>query len=289
METKTVATIAGAAAAGGVLAFAGLSLASAATGTTTAAAPAGTYGYGQMRGGPGGMHGTPVTGEAADQVKAAIAEKYPDATVQMVEEEGDGYEAHVTKADGTTVHVTLDSNFAITGEHTGPPAGTRGGPGGMHGTPVTGEAADQVKAAIAEKYPDATVQMVEEEGDGYEAHVTKADGTTVHVTLDSNFAVTGEHTGPPAGMRGGPGHHEKQLTGATARKVKAAAKQKIPNGTVIRVEKDRGGVYEAHVIKKNGKEVVVTVNKKFKVTGVEAMRFGPPQGMPQGQGAQQGA
>ncbi len=213
METKTVATIAGAAAAGGVLAFAGLSLASAATGTTTAAAPAGTYGYGQMRGGPGGMHGTPVTGEAADQVKAAIAEKYPDATVQMVEEEGDGYEAHVTKADGTTVHVTLDSNFA----------------------------------------------------------------------------VTGEHTGPPAGMRGGPGHHEKQLTGATARKVKAAAKQKIPNGTVIRVEKDRGGVYEAHVIKKNGKEVVVTVNKKFKVTGVEAMRFGPPQGMPQGQGAQQGA
>ena len=213
METKTVATIAGAAAAGGVLAFAGLSLASAATGTTTAATPTGSYRDGQMRGGPGGMHGTPVTGEAADQVKAAIAEKYPDATVQVVEEEDEGYEAHITKADGTLVHVTLDSNFAITGEHTGPPAGMRG-PGGMH--------------------------------------------------------------------------HEKQLTGATARKVKAAAKQKIPNGTIIRVEKDRGGVYEAHVIKKNGKEVVVTVNKKFKVTGVEAMRFAPPQGMQQ-QGTQQGA
>ena len=120
METKTVATIAGAAAAGGVLAFAGLSLASAATGTTTRRRARRHLRLRPDARGPGGMHGTPVTGEAADQVKAAIAEKYPDATVQMVEEEGDGYaEAHVTQADGTTVHVTLDSNFAITGEHTG--------------------------------------------------------------------------------------------------------------------------------------------------------------------------
>ena len=297
METKSIATIAGAAAAGGVLAFAGLSLANASTGasqqaptSTNPQMAAGQYG-GQMRGGPGGMHGTPVTGETLQKVTDAVLAQYPDATVDSAEEEGDGYEAHVTKADGTKVHVTLDSNFAITGEHTGPPmGGGMGGPGGMHGTPVTGETLQKVTDAVLAQYPDATVDSAEEEGDGYEAHVTKADGTKVHVTLDSNFAITGEHTGPPMGMGGKGPHGEKPLKGAKAKKVRAAALQRIKGGTVVRVEKDSDGVYEAHVLTTKGRPVIVEVNKRFKVTGVERLpamaghRGAPPAAAPSGTG-----
>ena len=52
-------------------------------------------------GGPGMSRGTPITGENADKVTAAVQEKYPDATVDFVEEQDGGYEAHITKADGT--------------------------------------------------------------------------------------------------------------------------------------------------------------------------------------------
>ena len=220
METKSIATIAGAAAAGGVLAFAGLSLANASTGasqqaptSTNPQMAAGQYG-GQMRGGPGGMHGTPVTGE----------------TLQKVTD------------------------------------------------------------AVLARYPDATVDSAEEEGDGYEAHVTKADGTKVHVTLDSNFAITGEHTGPPMGMGGKGPHGEKPLKGAKAKKVRAAALQRIKGGTVVRVEKDSDGVYEAHVLTTKGRPVIVEVNKRFKVTGVERLpamaghRGAPPAAAPSGTG-----
>ncbi|MEI2718088.1 MAG: PepSY-like domain-containing protein [Candidatus Nanopelagicales bacterium] len=272
METKSIAIVAGAAAAGGVLALAGLNLATAATGSQDAvmgqrAPMAGQYGMGQ--GGPGGPHGTPVTGEAADKVTAAVQAQYPDATVMFVEEEDGGYEAHVRKSEGTMVHVTLDADFQITGEHTGPAMGP-GGPGGPHGTPVTGEAADKVTAAVQAQYPDATVMFVEEQDGGYEAHVRKSDGTMVHVTLDADFQITGEHTGPAMGGPGrmGPGHHGKPVTGAKAKKVRAAAKAELPSATVIRVEKDRNG-YEAHMVKTNGTHVLVSVGKGFRVTDVE--------------------
>ena len=202
MDTKKMATVAGAAAAGGVLAFAGLSLANAATG--------------------------------GDQTPAAHA----------------------------------------AGQH---------GPGmrGPHGTPVTGETADKVEQAVLAQYPDAMVLYVEEEDGGYEAHVRKADGTMVHVTLDGDFAITGEHTGPPMGAPGMRGPHgEKPLTGAKAKKVRAAAEKRVPAGIVVRVEKDSDGGYEAHVIKKNGRMVVVEVGKRFQVTGVETMP--KPHGLPGG-------
>jgi hypothetical protein len=75
------------------------------------------------------------------------------------------------------------------------------------------------------------------------------------------------HHGP-----GGPGGGERALTGTTAEKVKAAALARVPGGTVLRVETDRGGVYEAHVRKADGTEVEVKVNRSFKVTAVEAHR-----------------
>ena len=66
----------------------------------------------------------------------------------------------------------------------------------------------------------------------------------------------------------GAGSGETALTGDTADKVKAAALAKV-DGTVLRVETDNGGVYEAHIRKADGTEVEVKVDKDFNVTATE--------------------
>ena len=79
---------------------------------------------------------------------------------------------------------------------------------------------------------------------------------------------------------GGPGAGEKPLTGTVAQKVRAAALEKV-DGTVLRVETDRGGVYEAHIRKADGTEVEVKVDKAYEVTAVEEFdgdRHGGPHG-----------
>jgi hypothetical protein len=80
---------------------------------------------------------------------------------------------------------------------------------------------------------------------------------------------------PPGDRNGGRPQHkpETPLTGDTAARVKAAALDKIPGGTIVRVEtdSDHGSPYEAHVRKSNGNEVEVLVNKDFEVTAVNEM------------------
>jgi hypothetical protein len=63
---------------------------------------------------------------------------------------------------------------------------------------------------------------------------------------------------------------EHLLTGDTAAKVKAAALAKYPGATVLRVETDSDGVYEAHLTTSGGQRVTVEVDKSFKVTGEES-------------------
>ena len=63
---------------------------------------------------------------------------------------------------------------------------------------------------------------------------------------------------------------EQLLTGNTASKVRAAALAKYPGATILRVETDCDGVYEAHLTTKDGQRVTVEVDKSFKVTGEEA-------------------
>jgi hypothetical protein len=112
----------------------------------------------------------------------------------------------------------------------------------------------------------------------------------------------GDGHGP--GRGGFPGHKaETPLTGETADKVKAAAKAKVTGGTIERVESntDGGAPYEAHVRKSDGTQVVVLVDKAFKVTAVRTCGpgghggpGGPPPGgrggygPPPAPGAQQG-
>ena len=70
---------------------------------------------------------------------------------------------------------------------------------------------------------------------------------------------------------------EELLTGTTADKVEAAALAKYPGATVVRIETDSDGVYEAHLTTADGQPVTVEVDKSFTVTGTE-------QGGPGGHG-----
>ena len=70
---------------------------------------------------------------------------------------------------------------------------------------------------------------------------------------------------------GGQRSDETLLTGDTAAKVEAAAKAKVPNGTIVRVETDADGnaAYEAHMTDANGAPVTVYVSKDFATVSVE--------------------
>jgi hypothetical protein len=76
---------------------------------------------------------------------------------------------------------------------------------------------------------------------------------------------------PSLGGHQANGKTEKLLTGDTADKVTAAAKAKVPGGTIERVENDAdtGSPYEAHVKKADGSEVIVYVDSSFNVTGTD--------------------
>jgi hypothetical protein len=84
--------------------------------------------------------------------------------------------------------------------------------------------------------------------------------------------------GAPAGPRPGGKVDESRsqrpdehlLSGDTASKVRAAALARYPGATVLRVETDSDGVYEAHLTTTDGRRVTVEVDKAFKVTGEEA-------------------
>lgn len=109
------------------------------------------------------------------------------------------------------------------------------------------------------------------------------NGTAAQTAQPGGYG--GWHHGP--GGRG-PGRGETALTGETAEKVKAAALARV-DGTVLRVETDAGGVYEAHIRKADGTFVEVKVNRAFEVTAVETHRGGPggPGRGPGGRGGPQ--
>jgi len=145
----------------------------------------------------------PLTGDTAAKVTAAVSAKYPDATIQRLETDADGdaYEAHVILADGSEATVKLNEAFTVTGTETGHHHGdrSRDGRGGRHSdeTPLTGDTAAKVTAAVTARYPDATIQRVETDnhGDAYEAHVILADGSRATVKLDESFTITRTKTG----------------------------------------------------------------------------------------------
>ena len=148
----------------------------------------------------------PVTGAAAAKAQAAAVEALGGGTAGAVTTDlpGTGYEVTVTKADGSTVEVHLDGTFTVLQSR------GHGGFGPAHGSavheraekPVTGSAATQAQAAAVKALGSGTAGAVTTDfhGDGYEVTVTKADGSTVEVHLDSSFDVV---QGPPGHGFGG--------------------------------------------------------------------------------------
>jgi hypothetical protein len=78
---------------------------------------------------------------------------------------------------------------------------------------------------------------------------------------------------PPQG--GSPWGHQRSdetpLTGDALAKVTAIAKEKVPGGTVVRVETDADGhaAYEAHMTESDGTPETVYVDKSFDFVSVE--------------------
>jgi uncharacterized membrane protein YkoI len=202
---RTIATLTAAACLGG----AGWAIASSSNGSSGSststdstaatdsaiAANTGTATYGAPQGQR--PQQTEVTGDAAAKITAAVLAKVPGATIERIEQDAQGYHAHITGSDGTRATVRLNAQFAVTAVETGRGPGGMPGQGGLGGqrpdeTPLTGDKAAKVKAAALAKLPGATIVRVETDADGdaYEAHVTKADGSRATVKLDSSFTVT---------------------------------------------------------------------------------------------------
>ncbi len=120
-----------AAAAIGALALGGSAIAGAAdNGTSTTTTPSAAQGAkppsGQRpdpsKGGhtANGKTETLLTGDTAAKVKAAALAKVP-GTVERVETNVDGsapYEAHITKSDGTSVEVQVNSDYTVAAVNT---------------------------------------------------------------------------------------------------------------------------------------------------------------------------
>ena len=96
----------------------------------------------------------------------------------------------------------------------------------------------------------------------------------------SGGTTTAQPATPAPPAHGGPGGNqpwggqrgdETPLTGDTAAKVEAAAKAKVPGGTIVRVETDADGhaTYEAHMTDADVTPDTVYVGEDFAVVSVE--------------------
>jgi hypothetical protein len=81
--------------------------------------------------------------------------------------------------------------------------------------------------------------------------------------------TTPSQTAPPSSGQpfGRQRSDETALTGDALAKVTAAAKAKVPGGTVVRVETDADGhaTYEAHMLDASGNPITVYVNSSYEV------------------------
>jgi hypothetical protein len=153
---------------------------------------------------------TPLDAATEAKVKDAALAAVPGATFVHAHQDRDGgYEALLTKADGTKVLVHEDAAFKVTSvEDPAPARGPRGGHGDR--TPLDADTAAKVEAAAKAAVPNATVDHTgkDRDGSGYVAMMEKADGTHVLVHEDANFKGTSVED--PAPMRGpGPGGHHR--------------------------------------------------------------------------------
>jgi hypothetical protein len=110
-----------------------------------------------------------------------------------------------TKQIGTTLAVACvaaavgvaggiaGGSAATNGDQGSAPPGRHIGPNGQRERPLSGDVADEVRAAALAKIDGGTIERVEtdaDHGSPYEAHVRKSDGTEVEVLVNKSFEVT---------------------------------------------------------------------------------------------------
>jgi hypothetical protein len=86
---------------------------------------------------------------------------------------------------------------------------------------------------------------------------------------------------------GGPRGDEEELTGDTAASVTDAVLAEYPDATIVRLETDSDGVYEAHIRTSEDEHLVVELDESFAITGTE--EAGPGRGHgPRGEASEDG-
>jgi hypothetical protein len=97
--------------------FSGIASAQTSSNSSSSSAPAAPAQPDPSKGGhtANGITEQVLTGDTATKVTAAAQAAVPDGTVQRVETDAEGaaYEAHMTKADGSSVTVKLNSDFTV--------------------------------------------------------------------------------------------------------------------------------------------------------------------------------
>jgi len=114
---------------------------------------------------------------------------------------------------------------------------------------------------------------------GILAGTLTANAATDEGTSTSTTQEDGAATDCPGG---GPRGDEEELTGDTAAAVTEAVLAEYPDATVMRLETDSDGVYEAHIRTAADEHLVVELDESFAITGTEA--GGPGTGAGPGRG-----
>ena len=134
-----------------------------------------------------------LTGTTLEQASEAALDEVGEGKVTESEAEDGGYEITITRDDGTTVVVDLDSAFEVVrvDEQGDDDDDENGDDSADDNTPLTDdEKLKATEAALAEA--PGTVAGIERSDDAdtaFEVDVTREDGTMVEIELDENFAV----------------------------------------------------------------------------------------------------
>jgi hypothetical protein len=101
-----------------------------------------------------------------------------------------------------------------------------------------------------------------------------ATGSSSSTTTTTTTPSTSTPPAPPGASAANPWGNQRSdetvLTGDALAKVKAIALDKVPGGTVVRVETDADGhaAYEAHMLKADGTPTTVYVDASFNFVSV---------------------
>ncbi|HOF63877.1 MAG TPA: hypothetical protein PLL54_06205 [Dermatophilaceae bacterium] len=210
MNIKKLGIGAASAAAIGIMVLGGASFANAdETTPTTSSSASATAGAAQAKADRPAPHAhTDASADETAKVTAAVTAKDSTVTVTKVQKDPDGSFDAIGTKDGAPVMVEVSADLATVEVHAGGPGGPggKGGPGASQDTPVTGDEATKVSAAVTAKDSAVTVDSVRKDPDGsYDVLGTKA-GAPVMFDVSADLATITENVRPAGGgQRGGHG------------------------------------------------------------------------------------